>query len=122
MPTSTKPLALVTGASSGIGFELAKQFAQNGYDLFIVSNSSAIHEAAKDIEALGAQVTAVEANLATFDGVHEAYNKVNEPGRPIEAAALNAGVGVGGRFAGQKGDKDTTDLHEEINMIELNCV
>ena len=122
MLTPTKPLALVTGASSGIGFELAKQFAQNGYDLFIVSNSSAIHAAAKDIETLGAQVTAVEADLATFDGVHETYNKVNELGRPIEAAALNAGVGVGGRFAGPKEDKDTTDLHEEINMIELNCV
>ncbi len=122
MSTSTKPLALVTGASSGIGFELAKQFAQNGYDLFIVSNSAAIHEAAKDVEKLGAQVTAVEANLATFDGVHEAYNQLSGLGRPIEAAALNAGVGVGGRFVGPKGGPETTDLHEEINMIELNCV
>ncbi len=122
MSTSTKPLALVTGASSGIGFELAKQFAQNGYDLFIVSNSAAIHEAATDIEKLGAQVTAVEANLATFDGVHEAYHQLSGLGRPIEAAALNAGVGVGGRFADPKGSKDATDLHEEINMIELNCV
>ena len=119
---STKPLAVVTGASSGIGFELAKQFAQNGYDLFIVSNSTAIHEAAKDIERLGAQVTAVEADLAKFDGVHEAYNKLGELGRPVEAVAFNAGVGVGGRFTGPKGAKETTDLHEEINMIELNCV
>ena len=119
---STNPLALVTGASSGIGFELAKQFAQNGFDLFIVSNSPAIHEAAKDIERIGAQVTAVEADLATFNGVHEAYNKLGETGRPVEAAALNAGVGVGGRFAGPKGGPETTDLHEELDMIELNCV
>ena len=119
---STKPLAVVTGASSGIGFELAKQFAQNGFDLFIVSNSSAINEAARDIEKLGAQVTAVEADLTTFNGVHEAYNKISELDRPVEAAALNAGVGVGGRFAGPKGGPETTDLHEEINMIELNCV
>lgn len=116
---STRPLAFVTGASSGIGFELAKQFAQNGYDLFIVSNSAAIHEAAKDIERLGAQVTAAEADLTKFDGVHEAYNQLSALGRPIEAAALNAGVGVGGRFVGPD---HATDLKEEINMIELNCV
>ena len=122
MSTSTKPLAVVTGASSGIGFELAKQFAKNGYDLLIVSNSSAIQTAAKDLEALGAQVTAVEADLATFNGVHEAYEKISEGGRPVEAVAFNAGVGVGGRFAGPKGGPETTDLKEELNMIELNCV
>ena len=119
MATSSKPLALVTGASNGIGFELAKQFAQNGFDLFIISNSGAIHTAAKDIEALGAQVTAVEADLASFNGVHEFYNQVSESGRPVEAAAFNAGVGVGGRFVGPD---DETDLREELNMIELNCV
>ena len=119
MAISSKPLALVTGASSGIGFELAKQFAQNGFDLFIVSNSGAIHTAARDIEALGAEVQAVEANLATFDGVHEFYNQVQAGGRPVEAAAFNAGVGVGGRFVGPD---DETDLREELDMIELNCV
>ncbi len=122
MSTSTKPLAVVTGASSGIGFELAKQFAKNGFDLLIVSNSAAIQTAARDIEALGAQVMAVEADLATFNGVHEAYEKISEAGRPVEAVAFNAGVGVGGRFAGPKGGPETTDLKEEINMIELNCV
>ncbi len=96
MSASSKPLAIVTGASSGIGFELAKQFAQNGFDLCIVSNSAAIHTAAKDIEALGAQVSAFEADLATFNGVHEFYNQVSEGGRPVEAATLNAGVGVAG--------------------------
>lgn len=118
-PSSSKPLALVTGASSGIGFELAKQFAQNGYDLVIVSNSGAIKQAATDLEEYGAEVTEVQADLATFNGVHDAYNAVNELDRPIEAVAFNAGVGVGGRFTGPD---DETDLREEINMVELNCV
>ena len=119
MATSSKPLALVTGASSGIGFELAKQFAQNGFDLLIVSNSGAIHPAARDIEALGAEVQAVEANLTTFEGVHKVYHQLQAGGRPVEAAAFNAGVGVGGRFVGPD---DETDLREELDMIELNCV
>ena len=58
---STKPLAVVTGASSGIGFELAKQFAQNGFDLLVVSNSEALAKAAPDFEQLGAQVITVQA-------------------------------------------------------------
>jgi NAD(P)-dependent dehydrogenase (short-subunit alcohol dehydrogenase family) len=51
-----RPLAVVTGASSGIGYELAKQFAQGGFHLVIASGSTAIHEAACDLQALGAGV------------------------------------------------------------------
>lgn len=111
--TSTKQFALVTGASSGIGYELAKQFAQNGFDLLIVSNGDRINTAAQQIQALGTNVQAVEADLATHEGVHQLLAAMQSAGRPIDAAALNAGVGVSGRFV-------ETDLREELNMVALN--
>jgi short-subunit dehydrogenase len=68
MPDTSKPLAIVTGASVGIGYELAKLCAQNGYDLLIAADQAVIHDAAKDFQALGAGVEAVEADLATLEG------------------------------------------------------
>ena len=51
--TVDRPLAVVTGASSGIGYELAKQFAENGFDLVVASGSGAIKDAARDLQNLG---------------------------------------------------------------------
>lgn len=113
MTTSTRPLAVVTGASSGIGHELAKQFAQNGFDLLVTSTGSSINEAAQALEQLGAHVETVQADLATYDGVETLYNQIKAMGRPVDAIAINAGVGVGGEFT-------KTDLQEELNLIELN--
>jgi uncharacterized protein len=105
--------AVVTGASSGIGYELAKQFAQNGFDLLIVSGSDRIHNAAQEIRILGADVEAVQIDLATHEGMHKFLSAIQSSGRPVDAAALNAGVGVSGRFI-------ETDLGEELNMVALN--
>lgn len=63
--SSTRPLAVVTGASSGIGYELAKQFAQNGFDLLVTSTGSSIDEAAQTFKGMGAKVETVQADLAT---------------------------------------------------------
>lgn len=112
----TRPLAVVTGASNGIGYELAKQFAQNGFDLLITSTGPSINEAALAFEKLGAQVETVQADLATYDGVETLYNKIKETGRSVDAIAINAGVGVGGDFARE------TDLKDELNLINLNVV
>jgi short-subunit dehydrogenase len=112
--TLDRPLAVVTGASSGIGYELAKQFAQNGYDLVIASGSAAIKEAANDIQSLGVSVKDVQADLATYDGVEKFYDSIKSTGRPVDAIAINAGVGISGEFA--RG----TDLQDELNLINLN--
>jgi short-subunit dehydrogenase len=113
--SATKPFAVVTGASSGIGYELARQFAQHGFDLLVTATGPTIDEAARDFEQLGAQVTTVQADLATFDGVETLYQKIQATGRPVDAVAINAGVGVGGPFV-------ETDLQDEINLINLNVV
>jgi len=116
MPTlSTKPLAVVTGASSGIGYELAKQFAQNGFDLMIVSEGDGIHQAAGSLQTLGAQVETVQVDLADHEGIHKLLAAVQAAGRPVDALALNAGVGVSGRFI-------ETDLAAELNMVRLNVM
>ncbi len=112
----TKPLAVVTGASNGIGYELAKQFAQNGFDLLVTATGPSINEAAQAFEDLGAKVEPVQSDLATYDGVETLYNKIKATGRAVDAIAINAGVGVGGDFARE------TDLKDELNLINLNVV
>ncbi|MEH2144276.1 SDR family NAD(P)-dependent oxidoreductase [Nostoc sp.] len=112
----TRPLAVVTRASNGIGYELAKQFAQNGFDLLVTATGSSINEAAQAFKDLGAQVETVQADLATYDGVETLYNQIKAIDRPVDAIAINAGVGVGGEFARE------TDLKEELNLINLNVV
>ncbi len=111
--SSRRQFAVVTGASSGIGYELAKQFAQNGFDLMIVSAGERLNSAADEIRTLGGNVEAVQADLATHEGVHKLLSAIQSSGRPVDAAALNAGVGVSGRFI-------ETDLGEELNMVALN--
>ncbi len=107
-------LAVVTGASSGIGYNLAKVFAENGFDLVVNSAGDRLESAAEDFKALGVQVTAVQADLATYEGCDKLWDAVKATGRNVDAVAINAGVGVGGEF------KDT-DVDEEVNMIRLNC-
>ncbi|WP_295615334.1 SDR family NAD(P)-dependent oxidoreductase [Chamaesiphon sp. GL140_3_metabinner_50] len=110
---SARPLAVVTGASSGIGYELAKQFAKNGFDLLVTSTGERIDTVAAAFEQLGATVTTVQADLANYEGVESLYQQIQASGKPVEAIAINAGVGVGGPFI-------ETDLQAELNVIELN--
>ena len=107
-------LALVTGASSGIGFSLAQELASRGYDLVICSAGERLEFAAQELRGYGVNVLDLQADLATREGVDEFWDWVESSGRKVDVACLNAGVGVGGLF------KDT-ELDEELNMIELNC-
>ena len=113
--TAEKQFAVVTGGSSGIGLELAKQFAQNGFDVLIAAEPDGLSEAAQEIATLGADVDTLAVDLATPDGVHALIERIEASGRPLDAIAINAGVGVGGPFA-------ETDYNEELNLISLNVV
>jgi short-subunit dehydrogenase len=112
---TTRRLAVVTGASRGIGYELAKQFAENGFDLVIAAEDDEITAAARSLEATGARVEPVQVDLATYEGVEILYQRARAAGRPLDAVAINAGVGVGGRFV-------ETDLADELKLINLNVV
>ena len=114
MRTSDRPLAVVTGASSGIGLELAKLFAADGHDLIVAAEDSAIHAAAQGLAGPGVGAEAVQVDLARDEGVEELYRRIEEAGRPVDAVALNAGVGAGGAFA------TDTRLEDELRLIDLN--
>jgi len=112
----SRPFAVVTGASSGIGYELARQFAEHGFDLLISAKQERIADAEQSLRALGGSVESVRADLATFEGVEDLYQRIQSSGRPLDAIAINAGVGVGGDFS-----RDT-DLQAELNLIHLNVI
>ncbi len=111
--TSNRPLAVVTGASSGIGLELAKQFAEHDFDVVVAAEDAGIETAADVLRAYGSQITPVQADLSTYEGCEQLVEQVRASGRPVEALALNAGVGSGGPF-------DETDLRKELEVIAVN--
>jgi short-subunit dehydrogenase len=94
-----RPLAIVTGASSGIGYELAKQCAEHGYDLVVAADQPGIAQAADTLRTLGASVESVEADLSTTEGVDRLLAAVR--GRPVAALLANAGHGLGHAFLDQ---------------------
>jgi short-subunit dehydrogenase len=103
-----RPLAVVTGASSGIGYHLARCAAEHGYDL-VVAADTPLADAVKAFEALGAQVQAVQCDLATTDGTMHLIQAIAE--REVDALMANAGHGLGGSFLSQ----DFTDILHVIN-------
>ena len=111
--TSELGLAVVTGASSGIGLELARQFAQHDFDLLIAAEDEGIERAAEDLRSSGVAVETAQVDLATPEGVDRLYHRIEEMGRPVEAIALNAGVGVNGPLL-------ESDLDDHLRLIGLN--
>jgi uncharacterized protein len=107
-----RPLAVVTGASSGIGYHLARQAAQHGYDL-VVAADMPLGEAVKEFEALGAAVHAVQGDLASTPGVQHLIQAIGE--REVDALMANAGHGLGGSFLAQ-------DFDEVLHVINTNIV
>lgn len=94
-----RQFAVVTGASTGIGYHLARICAENGFDLAIAADEPQIHKAAEDFRQCGAAVQAVEADLATTDGCDQLYDAL--AGRPVDALLANVGRGLGHAFLDQ---------------------
>src|ERR1700710_2017977 len=97
--SANRQFAIVTGASTGIGLELAKCCARDGFDLLIAADEEEIDNAAIAIRKLGANVAAVQADLSTTEGVDRLYAAAN--GRPVDALLANAGRGLGRAFLDQ---------------------
>jgi len=108
-----RSVAVVTGASSGIGRELARQFAEHGFDLLISSEDGELADAAVDLEKHGVQVRSVRSDLRSYEGVESLVAAIEESG-PIAVLALNAGIGTNGPFA------TGPDLRSELDVVQVN--
>lgn len=104
-------LAIVTGASSGIGYELARCCAQKGFDLFIAADEPGIEDAAVQLRAIGVQVEALQVDLSTIQGVDQLCAALGN--RKVDALLANAGRGLGHGFLDQ-------DFKQVRHVIDTN--
>lgn len=110
----TRPFAVVTGASNGIGFELAKVFAEEGFDLLITAEDEEIEAAQRELNQLTASVECTRLDLSREEEVVRLHQRIQATARPVDVLCLNAGIGEGGDFARE------TDLRKELRLIDLN--
>src|SRR3954471_7560723 len=111
MADEMRPLAVVTGASTGIGLELAKQCAQNGFDLLIAADEPEIEQAKATLRGYAGLVESVVADLSTIEGVDKLLAAVRN--RPVDALLANAGRGLGRAFLDQ-------DFAEVRRVVDTN--
>lgn len=118
MSTDYPKHALITGATSGIGYELAKIFAKNNYNLVLVARNS------ENLEQTAREMTEANPNIHTHtfaidlfeDGAaHKLYNSTTEMGIRIDVLVNNAGQGEWGKFT-------NTELERELDIIKLNII
>jgi short-subunit dehydrogenase len=112
-----RSLALITGASSGIGLELARCFVKDDYDVILVAEDRAgLDAAAAQLSGSGGgSVETIVADLSRLEGSRQVFDEVQRRGRELDVLVNNAGVGVYGKFI-------ETSLDEEIAMIQLNTI
>jgi uncharacterized protein len=108
-----RKLALVTGASTGIGLELARLCAQNDFDLVIAADEPRIENAARELRLSGVECTPVQADLSTLEGVDKLLAACKSAGRPVDVLMANAGLGLGHAFLDQ-------DIHQGLKVVHTN--
>jgi short-subunit dehydrogenase len=101
MREQMRQLAVVTDASTGIGFELARLCAQSGHDLVIAADDAQIHESAESLALHGSMIVPVHCDLATPEGAAHLLKEIDSMGRPVDALLACAGRGQGGAFLDQ---------------------
>jgi short-subunit dehydrogenase len=111
--SASRQFAIVTGASTGIGLELAKCCARNSFDLLIAADEPEIENAATAIRGLGAAVETMQTDLSTIEGVDRLYDASKRIGRPVDALLANAGRGLGRAFLDQ-------DFNQVRRVIDTN--
>lgn len=117
MATKHQGLTVVTGASAGIGLELAKMCARQGFDLILVAGEPAIEASAQAIrDDTGVAVQSVQADLGTPEGVEQVLSAIGD--RPVEALLLDTGCGMGRAFL----DHEWADVHRAIDTNLLGTM
>jgi uncharacterized protein len=116
MPGDRRPLAVVTGASSGIGAELARELAGDGYDLVLAARTLAPMEAlATELEARGANSVVIAADLSKPGAATTLADAIDTRGLQVDVLVNNAGIGATGRF-------DRSDPLRIGEMLQVNIV
>lgn len=110
-PRSSRPFAIVTGASSGIGYYLARECAEHGFDLLIAADEPEIEKAADNLRAFKVDVISVQADLSDAAGVDKLIAAARD--RPVDYLLANAGRGLGRAFLDQ-------DFREIRRVIDTN--
>ncbi|MDR2986000.1 MAG: SDR family NAD(P)-dependent oxidoreductase [Nocardiopsaceae bacterium] len=110
-----RPLAVVTSASSGVGFELAGQFAKEGFDLIVAAEDDDIATAARALEGFGGQASPAQVDLSSYDGVENLYLTIQSAACPVAALAINAQAGFGGDFV-----RDS-QMADELRLVNHNA-
>src|SRR5579871_1460408 len=109
MSTHTGEFAVITGASSGIGYELARLCARDGFDLLVAADRPEIQEAAASLQSLGVRARALQVDLATYSGVEALQDAIGD--QPVDVLMANAGHGLGHAFL----DQDLSDIQHVID-------
>jgi uncharacterized protein len=115
MTNDTARYALITGATSGIGYELAKIFAENGYNLIIVArNGEDLQQRSSEFsEQFGVQVVPIQKDLFEPEAPFQLYEEVNTKGLLVDVLVNDAGQGQYGLFV-------ESDIRRQLDIIQLN--